>query len=216
MTLEPEQRIRVLVADDHPIVREGLRAVMTALPDMDFVGAASTGTEVIETALVEQPDVVVMDLTLPGVDGVEATRRIVAALPSVAVLVLTMHDDDAMLFGAVRAGARGYLLKGATHDRIAAAVRAVSRGEALFGADIAQRLLDDVARRTPAPLPALSEREREILRLLSAGRGTNEIASLLFLSPKTVRNHISGLMAKLGVNDRAQAVALARDVGITM
>jgi DNA-binding NarL/FixJ family response regulator len=212
---QPRRRIRVLVADDHPIVREGLRAVVDTLPDMEFLGSVATGPEAVETALTERPDVVVMDLALPGIDGVEATRQIVAALPDVVVLVLTMHDDDTMLFGAIRAGARGYLVKGATQERIASAIRAVSHGEVLFGAGIAQRLLNDLSRRVPVPLPDLSEREREILRLLSSGQRTDQIAARLFLSPKTVRNHISNLMAKLGVNDRAQAVALARDAGIT-
>lgn len=208
-------RIRVLVADDHPVVREGLHAVITTLPDMEFVGAASSGAEVIELAETTHPDVVVMDLTLPDGDGVTATRRIVTTFPTVAVLVLTMHDEDEMLFAAVRAGAHGYLLKGATHDGIAAAIRAVARGDVLFGREVAQRILDDVARSSSPPLPQLSDREREVLQLLSAGRGTHEIASRLFLSPKTVRNHISSLMAKLGAHDRTHAVALARDAGIT-
>ncbi|GAA1781960.1 response regulator transcription factor [Luedemannella flava] len=207
--------LRVTVADDHPIVLEGLRAVLAAAPDMLLVGTARDGKEAVALTLDQRPDVVVMDLGLPGLDGAGATRQITDACPEVAVLVLTMHDDDESLFAAVRSGARGYLLKGATNDQITDAIRAVARGEALFGAPVAQRLLANVAGAAPAPLPELSSREREILEQLVAGRGTNEIARTLFLSPKTVRNHISSVLSKLHATDRVQAVVIARDAGLT-
>jgi len=207
--------LRVLIADDHPIVREGIKAVLTSLPGADLVAAVATGTEAVNIAAVEQPDVVVMDLQLPDLDGIEATRRIAASYPGVAVLVLTMHDDDESLFAAIRAGARGYLLKGAGYDEIAGAIHAVARGGVVFGASIAHRLLDQVAARVDRSLPELSDRERDVLGLLVVGCGTQEIAEKLLLSPKTVRNHISSIFAKLHANSRAQAIALARDAGLT-
>ena len=206
--------LRIVVADDHPIVREGLKAVLSAASDMELVATAANGHDAVTAVAELNPDVVIMDLGLPGLDGVEATRRITAENPT-AVLVLTMHDDDESLFAAIRAGARGYLLKGATNDEILPAIHAVARGEALFGKQVAQRLLDNVAGLSGAPLPELSSREREILQMLVAGRGTNDIARLLYLSPKTVRNNVSNILGKLHATDRAQAIALARDAGLT-
>jgi DNA-binding NarL/FixJ family response regulator len=204
--------LRIVIADDHPVVQQGLKLVLSAAPDVDLVGIASNGHEAVALAAEHRPDVVIMDLHMPGLDGVAATRRITADLQA-AVLVLTMHDDDELLFAAIRAGARGYLLKGATNDEILSAIHAIARGEALFGAPVAQRLLDNVAGHTTAPLPELSARERQILELLVAGSGTNEIARRLFLSPKTVRNNISSILGKLHVSDRAHAIAVARDAG---
>jgi DNA-binding NarL/FixJ family response regulator len=208
---------RVLIADDHPIVVEGLRAVLSTLPDMTLVSAVATGREAIRVATAEHPDVVVMDLRMPDVTGIEATRQILARHPDVAVLVLTMYDDDEWLFAAVRAGARGYLVKGVPNDAIVRALRSVAAGEAVFGPTVAQRVLDYFTTGAPAaeePLPELSDREREILTLLAAGHGTNDIARRLYLSPKTVRNHVSGILHKLHVTDRAQAIVLAREAGL--
>jgi DNA-binding NarL/FixJ family response regulator len=205
--------LRVVIADDHPVVQQGLTLVLSAASDVDLVGTASNGHEAVALTAEHRPDVVIMDLHMPGLDGVAATRRITADGPA-AVLVLTMHDDDELLFAAIRAGARGYLLKGATNDEILSALHAVARGEALFGAPVAQRLLDNVAGHAALPLPELSGRERQILELLVARCGTNEIARRLFLSPKTVRNNVSSILGKLHVSDRAQAIALARDAGL--
>jgi DNA-binding NarL/FixJ family response regulator len=159
-----------------------------------------------------------MDLRMPGLDGIEATRRIVAASPHIAVLVLTMHDDDASLFSAVRAGARGYLLKGADQAEIVRAVAAVAEGEAIFGASLAGRILEFFAapraRGTEVVFPQLTAREHEVLDLIAAGRSNGEVAATLVLSPKTVRNHVSAIFAKLQVADRAQAIVLARDAGL--
>ena len=212
--MPPEGQIRVLVVDDHPVVREGLKAVLAADPDTHCIGSVSTGLDAVSVAARERPDVVIMDLRLPDLDGVEATRRILAENQDVAVLVLTMHDDDESLFSAVRAGARGYLLKGATHADISRAVHAVVRGEAVFGSEVAQRLLDSIHGTVRPPLPELSEREREVLALLVAGHGTHEIARRLYLSPKTVRNHVSHVLGKLDAPDRAQAIARARAAGL--
>jgi len=208
--------IRVVVADDHPIVREGLRAVLSALADFELVGAAASGMEAVSVVAAAQPDVVVMDLHMPEIDGVQATRHILAAQPDVAILVLTMYDDDEMILAALKAGARGYLLKGASHNDIARALRAVAGGEAVFGRDIADHIL---ARLTghiaPTRLfPQLSTRELEILELLAEGSGNQDIARRLYLSPKTVRNHIANILAKLQLPDRAQAIATAREAGL--
>jgi DNA-binding NarL/FixJ family response regulator len=211
-TMTGQMVLRIVIADDHPVVQQGLKLVLSAAPDVDLVGIASNGHEAVALAAEHRPDVVIMDLHMPGLDGVAATRRITADVQA-AVLVLTMHDDDELLFAAIRAGARGYLLKGATNDEILSAIHAIARGEALFGAPVAQRLLDNVAGHAAAPLPELSARERQILELLVAGCGTNEIARRLFLSPKTVRNNISSILGKLHVSDRAHAIAVARDAG---
>jgi len=208
--------IRVVVADDHPIVREGLRAVLSALADFELVGTAASGTEAVSVVAAVQPDVVVMDLHMPDVDGVQATRHILAAQPDVAVLVLTMYDDDEMILAALKAGARGYLLKGASHNDIARALRAVAGGEAVFGRGIADHILARLTGHmtTTRLFPQLSTRELEILELLAQGSGNQDIARRLYLSPKTVRNHIANILAKLDVPDRAQAIATAREAGL--
>jgi DNA-binding NarL/FixJ family response regulator len=210
--------LRVVVADDHPVVRDGLRLAMLGLEEAEVVGEAPNGAEVVRLAADLQPDVVVMDLHMPELSGVEATRRIVQASPHVAVLVLTMYDDDTSVFAAMRAGARGYLLKGADQDEIIRAVQAVARGEAIFGPAIATKLLGYFAgARGPQLAPAfpeLTDREREVLELIAQGMSNQEITRRLVVSPKTVRNHISNIFAKLHVADRAQAIVRAREAGL--
>jgi DNA-binding NarL/FixJ family response regulator len=209
--------IRVLLADDHPVVRRGLAALLGTLPDFEVVGEAVDGEEAIREAQLTRPDVVLMDVRMPGTDGVAATRRLRETVPDTAVLVLTMYDDDATVFTAMRAGARGYLLKGAEQEEIADAIRAVVRGQAIFGPGIASRLLDHFAN-PPAPaedpFPELTPREREILELLAEGRRTADIAGALHLSPKTVSNNLTTIFAKLEVADRTAAVIRARERGL--
>jgi DNA-binding NarL/FixJ family response regulator len=209
--------IRVLLADDHPVVRRGLAALLGTLPDFEVVGEAVDGDEAIREAQLTRPDVVLMDVRMPGTDGVAATRRLRETVPDAAVLVLTMYDDDATVFTAMQAGARGYLLKGAEQDEIADAIRAVVRGQAIFGPGIASRLLDHFAN-PPAPaedpFPELTPREREILELLAEGRRTADIAGALHLSPKTVSNNLTTIFAKLEVADRTAAVIRARERGL--
>jgi DNA-binding NarL/FixJ family response regulator len=208
---------RVVIADDHPIVIGGLAAIIAAERDMELVGVAATTSDVAPLCRAADPDVVVMDLSLPGGGGLEATRALLADRPTVGVLVLTLHDDDDSLYGALRAGARGYVLKGATHDELAWALRGVAAGQAIFDAAVAHRILAHFGPtpvRPPDPFPDLTAREREVLALLAAGLGTKEIALKLFLSPKTVRNNVAGILAKLGVPDRAQAIAHARAAGL--
>jgi DNA-binding NarL/FixJ family response regulator len=210
--------IRVLLADDHPVVRRGLAALLGTLDEFEVVGEAEDGEAAVREAQLTKPDVVLMDVRMPGIDGVEATRRIRKAVPEVAVLVLTMYDEDATVFTAMQAGAQGYLLKGAEQEDIADAIRAVSRGQAIFGPGIAARLLEHFANppaQTPAdePFPELTPRERDILELLSQGRRTAEIASNLHLSPKTVSNNLTTIFAKLEVADRTAAVIRARERG---
>jgi DNA-binding NarL/FixJ family response regulator len=210
--------IRVLLADDHPVVRRGLAALLGTLTDFEVVGEAVDGEAAVREAQLTRPDVVLMDVRMPGIDGVEATRRLRESVPDAAVLVLTMYDDDATVFTAMQAGARGYLLKGAEQDEIADAIRAVVRGQAIFGPGIATRLLEHFAN-PPAPaaselFPELTPREREILELLAAGRRTGEIAETLHLSPKTVSNNLTAIFAKLEVADRTAAVIRARERGL--
>ena len=208
--------LRVVVADDHPIVREGLRAVIASLPDFELAAVASTGTQAVSAALEQRPAVVIMDLYMPDLDGVEATRRITADDETIAVLILTMYDDDDMLTNALRAGARGYVLKGTGRDAIARALRAVAAGDVVFGAGVADHVLGRLSGRVKVtdPFPQLSRRESEILQHLADGQGTNDIARALYVSPKTVRNHVASILRKLDVPDRAQAIAAARRAGL--
>ena len=216
---EPEAApIRVLIVDDHAAFRSGLVALLGTIEGIATVGEAASGGEAVERAVAIQPDVVLMDLTMPGLDGVEATRRLIAACPHVAVLVLSMVDDDESVFEAVRAGARGYLLKGATRVEIARAIRAVVAGEAIFGPALARRL-SALFVRSPSgadvhAFPDLTEREREVLDLIARGHSNAEIAARLVLSPKTVRNHVSNIFGKLAVRGRPEAIVRARDAGL--
>ena len=208
---------RVLIADDHPLFRRALKDLIVSLPDMEVVGEAATGSTVVDQALVARPDVVVMDLNMPEVDGIEATRRLSEAIPGVAVLVLTMHEDDDFVFAAMRAGARGYLLKGAEQDEIVRAIEAVSSGQAIFGPGVAQRVVEYFSAGPSAheePFPELTPREREVLDLISSGESNAFIARRLGISSKTVSNHISVIFTKLQVADRAQAIVQARRAGL--
>jgi DNA-binding NarL/FixJ family response regulator len=209
--------IRVLVADDHPVFRFGLKALLANAPEMEVVGEASDGEQALALAASLQPDVIIMDLNMPGVHGLEATRRILQTSPHIGILVITMFDDDS-IFAAMRAGARGYLLKGAEPEETLRAIRAVASGEAIFSPTIARRVIDFFARRqpnTPALIfPELTEREREVLALIGRGLNNGAIAERFALSPKTVRNHVSNIFSKLQVADRAQAIIRARDAGL--
>ncbi len=210
-------RIQVLIADDHAPFRNGLRALLQSASDIDMVGEATTGEEVIALAGSLQPDVILMDLHMPGVNGIEATRRILHTSPHISILVVTMFDDDDSVFATLQAGARGYLLKGALKAEILRAIRGVATGEAIFGPAIAKRLMHYFANMRPSTpahtFPELTEREREILTLIAQHYTNPEIAERLRLSPKTVRNHVSNIFAKLQVADRAQAIIRARDAG---
>lgn len=208
--------IRVAVADDHPMVRDGLRALLGSVPGMRLTGEAATGREALRHAVVERPDVLIMDLHMPDLDGVAATAEIARAAPSVAVLVLTMFDDDESLFAAMRAGARGYLVKGAGQVEIVRAVTAVAAGEAIFGPGVARRALGFFASppRAEPSFPELTPRERDVLDLVAAGLPNARIAARLGLSVKTVGNHTSTIFAKLRVAGRAEAIVRARDAGL--
>jgi DNA-binding NarL/FixJ family response regulator len=208
--------IRVLIADDHPLVRQGLKAALAPVPDVEVVAEAATGQAAVREAVLHQPEVVVMDLQMPNLNGIDATRELARAVPSTAVLVLTMFDDDDWVFAAMRAGARGYVLKGAEQQEIARAIMAVAAGEAIFGPAVATRVLAYFATPpvTPAAFPELTAREHEVLDLIAAGHTNHQIAEHLGLSAKTVANHISAIFAKLQVADRTQAILRARDAGL--
>ncbi|MFG1709668.1 response regulator [Nonomuraea sp. M3C6] len=208
--------ITVLLADDHPIVRSGLRALLGSIDGLTVIGDAAGGHEAVRQAVTHHPDVLVMDIQMPDLDGITATRQITRDAPQVAVLMLTMYHDDDSVFAAMRAGARGYLLKGAEQDEIVRAIRAVAAGEAIFGPGIAQRVLGFFSAPPPAdvPFPQLTDRERDVLDLIAAGRPNGEISRRLGISPKTVANHISSIFTKLQVADRAEAIIRARDAGL--
>ncbi|MFF4364364.1 response regulator [Streptomyces sp. NPDC001604] len=208
--------IRVLVADDHPVVRRGMTALLASLDGVEVVAEAATGQEAVREAQLKRPDVVVMDIQMPAMDGVEATRRLTALLPDVAVLVVTMFEDDATVVSAMRAGARGYLLKGAQQEEILTTIRSVAAGQFVIGPAIAARLLGHL---DPAPVPAvpfpdLTTREREVLELIAQGHTRTRVAADLALADKTVRNHLTAIFAKLGVRDRTEAAILAREQGL--
>ena len=212
------EKIQLLLADDNAPLREGLRTLLGAVDDLEVVGEAATGEEAIRQAALLQPDVILMDIKMPGLNGIEATRQIVNTSPHISILILTMFEDDDSVFAALRAGARGYLLKGALKAELLRAIRGVSHGEAIFGPSIAKRLLQYFATPHPAPppplFPELTERELEILKLIAQHRTNPEIADRLTLSQKTVRNHVSNIFAKLQVADRAQAIIRAREAGL--
>jgi DNA-binding NarL/FixJ family response regulator len=211
-------RIRVLIADDHPLFREGLHGLLDSLADTEVVGEATTGAEAIQRAKAIQPDVILMDIKMPGLNGIEATRQIVAASPHISILMVTMLEDDESVFAAMRAGARGYVLKGANQEEMLRAIRAIASGEAIFSPGIAKRVLGFFAAARPSIpsrlFPELSERETELLDLIAQGRTNQEIAEQLDLTLKTVRNHVSNIFSKLQVADRAQAVIRAREAGL--
>lgn len=207
--------VRVLVCDDHPVYRRGLRALLDEYDEVEVVGEAADGEEALRVAAETIPDVVVMDLHLPGISGVDTTSRLVAANPKVGVLVLTMFEDDTYLTAALRAGARGYLVKGSDHDEILRGILAVARGEAMLGSAVSSMLANAVRRPARSDAyPSLTSREFEVLELAAGGMSNQQIAARLFLSPKTVRNNMSSVLTKLGFDSRAEAIARARDVGI--
>jgi DNA-binding NarL/FixJ family response regulator len=211
----PADTIRVLIADDHPVFRGGLIALLSRRDQVEVVGEAQTGTQAVEAAAALSPDVIVMDIRMPELNGIEATREITRADPSVGVLVLTMFEDDDSVFAAMRAGARGYLLKGAGPAELVHAIHTIAGGASVFGPSIAHRILEYFATPRPAELFAdLTAREREILDLIADGHGNASIAGRLHLSPKTVRNHVSNIFAKLQVADRAEAMLRARRAGL--
>ena len=210
--------IRLLIADDHAFYREGVRTMLLGLPDMEVIGEAASGDDTIARAEALQPDVILMDIKMPGTNGIEATRRILHTSPHIKVLVVTMFEDDDSVFAAMRAGARGYLLKDADQDELVRAVKAVYRGEAIFSPAIAQRMIHyfSALPQTASAIafPDLTEREREILHLIAQGESNTAIARHLTLSLKTVQNHVSNIFSKLQVADRSQAIARARDAGL--
>ena len=210
--------IRILIADDHPLFRGGLRSLLESIADTEVIGEAATGEEAVEIAMALAPDVVVMDINMPGLNGIDATRRIVDESDQVNVLVMTMHDDDEAVFAAIRAGARGYLLKGAAQDETLRAIRSVANGEAIFSHGVAHRLRSFLAAPQAVDpskaFPQLTDRELEILQLLAERRTNAEIAATLFLSQKTVRNYVSAIFTKLQVADRAEAGLVARTAGL--
>ena len=210
--------LRVLIADDHPLFRHGVAALLAASPEFELAGEATSGEEAMALAEQLQPDIILMDVRMPGINGIDATRRILHTSPHIRILIVTMSEDNASVFAAMRAGARGYVLKEAQKDDMLRAIRAVGRGEAIFSAPIASRLIDFFA--TPQALvptyafPELTEREREILNLIAQGHSNPAIADKLVLSPSTVRNYVSNIFAKLQVADRAQAIVRAREAGL--
>lgn len=212
------EQLRILVADDSDAFRAGLAALLGSVDGVTLAGEATSGEEAISRALDLHPDIVLMDLHMPGRNGIEATREIVSAAPHIAVLVLTMHEDDESVFAAVQAGARGYLVKGARQAELLRAVHAVAEGGAVFGPAVARRMVDffkaAASATSAASFPELTAREREILDLVARGRSNAQIAEQLVLSTKTVRNHVSSVFTKIQVVDRAQAIVKAREAGI--
>lgn len=211
-------QIRVLIVDDHALFRDGLRAMIEATEEIILIGEAGSGQEAISLAAELQPDVILMDIQMPGIDGVEATRQIITMSPHISILVVSMLEDDYSVFAAMRAGAKGYILKGAKHTDILRAIKVVTDGEAIFSPGIAIRLMEYFHKMQPVVpkqvFPELSEREREVLQLISQGLKNAEIAERLYLSPKTVRNHVSNILSKLQVVDRTEAAIRAKQAGL--
>ena len=214
--------IRVLIVDDHTLFRDGLSAILTNEPGIDVVGEAGSGHEAIAQAEALTPDVILMDINMPDLNGIEATQQVLAVRPDTGVIMLTMLEDNDSLFAAMCAGARGYVLKGADKDEVLRTILAVADGEARFGPAIANRITS-IFRRTEGsprqsegvlPFSDLTDREREVLELIAAGENNQEIAQQLHISPKTVSNHISNIFGKLQVADRAQAIVKARQAGL--
>lgn len=219
----PEQSIQILIADDHPVFRFGLRALLEAQTDMVIVGEADSGETAVTLAQSLKPNVVLMDINMPGINGIEATKQIAARLPETAVLIITMFDDDTV-FTAMQAGARGYLLKGAQGDETLRAIRAVANGEVIFSPGVAEQMMAffmkggrETATTDSAeadPFPELTPRERDILELLAQGLTNTAIAEKLVLSPKTIRNQVSNIFSKLQVASRSEAIVKAREAGL--
>lgn len=213
--LEP---IRILIADDHAFYREGVRAMLATMSSAEIVGEAITGDMAVTLATELQPDIILMDVKMPGLNGIEAARAILRVSPHIAILMITMFDDDESVFAAMRAGARGYLLKDARHDEFIRAIAAVAHGEAIFSPTIARRMIQyfsyDRPRALAISFPELTNRELEVLELIARGRNNEAIAAHLSLNLKTIRNHVSNILSKLQVSDRAQAMIKARDAGM--
>lgn len=208
---------RLLIADDHPAFRRGLELMLAETADIEIVGQADTGARAVELATSLAPDVILMDLRMPDLDGIEATRRIHRDAPGLAVVVLTMFEDDDSVFAAMRAGACGYLLKGAEQEEIVRAIQAAAAREAIFGPEIARRVIAHFASGAGSSVgafPSLTDREREVLELIAAGKGNATIAHELMISLKTVRNHVSNIFTKLQVSDRSAAIVKAREAGM--
>ena len=212
------ETLRILVAEDHPLFRKGMISLLSSVPEFEVVGEAATGEEAVTRAADLQPDVVLMDLQMPNVNGIEATRRILLESPNIRILVVTLFEDEDSVFMALRAGARGYVLKDADEEEMVHAIRAVGRGEAIFSPNVATRVLAYFAAPQPtAPpqaFPTLTDREREILHLIAQGYPNPAIAKQLHLSTKTVGNYVSNIFTKLQVADRAQAIIRAREAGL--
>jgi DNA-binding NarL/FixJ family response regulator len=217
----PKSKIRLLLVDDQALFREGLRTLLSVWPDLEVVGEAGNGAEAVETAVALRPDVVLMDLRMPVLDGVAATRRLRQELPACKIIVLTTFDDDEHVFDGLRAGAVGYLLKDVPSEKLVEAIRAAAEGTSFLQPSIAAKVLAEFARLTPAPAPAaqslvepLSERELEILALLATGDSNREIANQLFIAEGTVKNHVTNILGKLGARDRTQAALKAKELGL--
>ena len=212
--------VRVLIVDDHPLFRDGMRGLLDSVADAEVIGEATSGDEAVELAEKLHPDVILMDIKMPGTNGIEATRKVLEANPYIGVLVVTMFEDDDSVFAAMRAGARGYLLKDARGEEVVNAIRTVAGGGAIFSPGVARRLIDffsvpkKPATAPPRAFPELTAREEEILSLIAQGHENQDIAQRLYLSLKTVRNHVSNIFTKLQVADRAQAVIRAREAGL--
>jgi DNA-binding NarL/FixJ family response regulator len=217
MNMDPE-KIRVLIADDHPLYRDGMHGLLDSVSDTEVVGEAASGEEAITLAESLQPDVILMDIKMPGINGLQAMREILNTSPHIRILIVSMLEDDDSVFAAMRAGARGYVPKGANQAEMLRAIRAVANGEAIFGPGIAQRLIGFFSASRPSSqsriFPELTERESEILALIAQGNTNQDISRELVLSLKTVRNHVSNIFNKLQVADRAQAIIRARDAGL--
>jgi DNA-binding NarL/FixJ family response regulator len=209
---------RILIADDHALFRHGLKAMFSSMPGCEVVGEAATGEEALEKVRKTHPHIALMDIQMPNMNGIEATRRIIEAYPHTGVVMLTMFGDDDSVFAAMRAGAKGYVLKGADEEEVLKVVEAVKKGEAHFGPEIAERLMSFFSAPKGVPtseaFPELTSREVEVLDLIARGRSNTEIATQLYVSPKTIRNHISNIFTKLQVADRAQAIVRAREGGL--
>jgi DNA-binding NarL/FixJ family response regulator len=210
--------VRILIVDDHLLFRDGVRSLVKSVPDLELIGEGSNGQEAIARAASLQPDVILMDIKMPDMDGIQAARKIVQTSPHIRILILTMLEDDNSVFAAMRAGAHGYLLKGASHEEMLRAIRAVAGGQAIFSPSIATRMIDFFNAMHPVDpqgiFPELTDREREVLGLVAQAYNNTRIAEHLVISPKTVRNHVSNILSKLQVADRAEAIIKAREAGL--